>query len=70
MLANALDLSQDQGGCRRLQKKIEEENSQFIESLLNILIPHFNTLMVDSFANYLCQKLIQHAKDYHVDKIL
>lgn len=38
--------------------------------MLNKLIENFDELMIDSFANYLCQKLIKVAKDDQIDQIL
>lgn len=74
MVQNALILSKDHAGCRRLQKKIDEEiqkgNLGFCEELLNVLTEFFAVLMVDQFANYLCQKLIKVAKPPQIDKIL
>lgn len=58
LLQNALPLSKEQAGCRKLQKKLEEEikagNLQFCEELLSALIDFFPALMKDKFANYLC----------------
>lgn len=38
--------------------------------MLNKLIENFDELMIDSFANYLCQKLIKVAKEDQIDQIL
>lgn len=58
LLQNALVISKDQAGCRKLQNKIDEEvqkgNLSFCEELLNALLDHFSELMVNQFANYLC----------------
>jgi len=74
LLQHAFALSKEHQGCRRLQKKIDEEtqrgNLNFCEELLNNLIENFNILMIDQFANYLCQKLIKIAKPTQLDKIL
>ena len=74
MLSNALALSKEQAGCRKLQKKIDEEIQKkdfvFCEDLLNVLIDYFPALMVNQFANYLCQKLIKIAKPAQIDRIL
>ena len=45
-------------------------NTKFGEEMLNNIIPHFGELMNDSFANYLCQKLMKVAKEYQIDLIL
>lgn len=62
-------MSKDQKRCIRLQKKIEEErmNEEFMGMLFTRLIPFFDELMMDPFANYCCQKLIVQAKNEHFD---
>ena len=42
----------------------------FGEDLLNVLIEYFVTLMMDLFANYLCQELIKIAKPLQLDRIM
>ena len=72
VLVNAYQMSKDQKRCIRLQKKIEEErtNEEFMSILFTRLIPFFDELMMDPFANYCCQKLIVQAKNEHFDQIL
>lgn len=64
LIQHSYTLSKDQAGCRRLQKKIDEQiqkNSEkgyrFANDMLNQLLPSVGELMMDSFANYLIQKL-------------
>ena len=49
---------------------MKKNNLQFCEDLLNVLIEYFSLLMIDQFANYLCQKLIKVAKTEQIDRIL
>eukprot|EP00347_Sterkiella_histriomuscorum_P011494 403372240 len=75
ILTNASLFAKDQNGCRRIQKKLDQQintpsGAKFSEDLLNSLIDSFDDLIQHSFANYLCQKLIKTAQDYQVDKIL
>ena len=59
LIENALINSRDQSGCRLLQKKLDEGNREFQESLFDKILPFFHKIMQDSFGNYLCQKMIQ-----------
>lgn len=62
LLQNAYLLAREHHGCRRLQRSVEEEDDgQFAQELLTVLIDHFGALMTDQFANYLCQKLLKTA---------
>lgn len=74
MIQNAFILAKDQSGCRRLQKKIDEQtesgNLRFFEELLDSLMEHIGDLMKDSFANYLCQKFFKNASEDKVNTIL
>ena len=74
LIQNAVILAKDQSGCRRLQKKIDEqldkENKVFCEQLLEQLMDNLAELMMDSFANYLCQKLFKSANDHHINLVL
>ena len=45
-----------------MDEEIQKGNLEFCEELLSALIEYFPALMVDQFANYLCQKLIKLAQ--------
>ena len=74
LVENAYVLCKDQSGCRRLQNKIDEqlEKSQvagnmLAQEMLNRLLPQIGELMMDSFANYLIQKLNKLALEGQID---
>jgi hypothetical protein len=46
-------LAKDQGGCRFLQKKIEEGNEEIINIIFEHTISTFMEIMNDPFGNYL-----------------
>jgi len=46
-------LAKDQGGCRFLQKKIEEGNEEIINIIFDHTISTFMEIMNDPFGNYL-----------------
>lgn len=46
-------LAKDQGGCRFLQRKIEEKNEEIIDKVFESTIECFMELMNDPFGNYL-----------------
>jgi hypothetical protein len=56
-------LARDQGGCRFLQKKIEEANPDMIDVIFRNTIENFVELMNDPFGNYLAQKLTETCKE-------
>jgi len=56
-------LSRDQLGCRFLQRKLEEQNSEAVDIVFNEVFDHIVELMTDPFGNYLCQKLLEHCRD-------
>jgi len=63
-------LCKDQHGCRFLQKKLEEGNTEHRDMIFNEIYPHFGELMTDSFGNYLSQKLLEHCSDEQRDALL
>ena len=58
-----LGLCKDQHGCRYLQKKLEERNSENIHIIFVETFQHVVELMTDPFGNYLCQKLLEFCND-------
>ncbi|KAL6720161.1 hypothetical protein ACLMJK_002082 [Lecanora helva] len=58
-----LGLCKDQHGCRYLQKKLEERNSEHIHVIFIETFQHVVELMTDPFGNYLCQKLLEFCND-------
>jgi len=46
-------LAKDQGGCRFLQKKIEEGDQEMINIIFDNTISSFMDIMNDPFGNYL-----------------
>ncbi|KAG2183300.1 hypothetical protein INT43_006305 [Umbelopsis isabellina] len=57
------ELCKDQHGCRYLQKKLEEQNEENLNTIFNEVFKHFVELMTDPFGNYLCQKLLDYCND-------
>ncbi|CAF1764686.1 hypothetical protein HID58_088016 [Brassica napus] len=53
----------DQHGCRFLQRKFAEGDGNDIEMIFNEIIDYMSELMVDPFANYLVQKLLEVCND-------
>jgi hypothetical protein len=56
-------LCKDQHGCRFLQKKLEERNTEYLQIIFDETAPHVVELMTDPFGNYLCQKLLEFTND-------
>jgi hypothetical protein len=46
-------LARDQGGCRFLQKKIDEDNKEIRDKIFMHTIENYMELMNDPFGNYL-----------------
>ncbi|GAA5859486.1 hypothetical protein JCM8547_006845 [Rhodosporidiobolus lusitaniae] len=65
-----LPLCKDQFGCRYLQKKLEDGNPEHRDMIFNEIFPHFAELMTDPFANYLAQRLLEHATDEQRDALI
>ncbi|RMZ91329.1 hypothetical protein DV736_g1417, partial [Chaetothyriales sp. CBS 134916] len=57
------ELCKDQHGCRYLQRKLEENDADHIQTIFAETCPHIRELMTDPFGNYLCQKLFEHCND-------
>ena len=52
-------LARDQGGCRFLQKKIDEANVEIRDKIFQHTIDNYMDLMNDPFGNYLTQKITE-----------
>lgn len=66
-LANAYPMAKDQVGCRILQKKLEESDLFFVNSVFDVLEPYIVELMIDPFGNYFCQKMIEALDSEHLE---
>lgn len=53
LLEYSTALARDQGGCRFLQKKIEEADPDIVNKIFEHTIDNFWDLMNDPFGNYL-----------------
>lgn len=79
-------LCKDQHGCRFLQKKLEERNSEYLDIIFEETAPHVVELMtgkfaarnthgiadafLDPFGNYLCQKLLEYTNNEQRDTLV
>jgi Pumilio-family RNA binding repeat len=63
LLEYSNNLARDQGGCRFLQKKIEESNFAYLDIIFESTIDYYMELMNDPFGNYLTQKLTETCKE-------
>lgn len=53
-----LDMAKEQHGCRYLQRLLGAAAPSEVQLLLDEVLPHIGTLMVDPFGNYLVQKVL------------
>ncbi|KAH7117974.1 armadillo-type protein [Dendryphion nanum] len=63
-------LCKDQHGCRFLQKKLEERDTEHLDIIFKETAPHVVELMTDPFGNYLCQKLLEYTNDEQRDTLV
>mmetsp|Transcript_41427 Transcript_41427/g.67226 ORF Transcript_41427/g.67226 Transcript_41427/m.67226 type:complete len:777 (+) Transcript_41427:101-2431(+) len=63
VIGKVVPLARDQHGCRYLQKKLEERNPQYLDSIFKEVIEQLVDLMTDPFGNYLLQKLVEFCTD-------
>ncbi|XP_068641165.1 uncharacterized protein [Aristolochia californica] len=52
-------MAKDQHGCRFLQRKFDEGTPREVQIIFNEIIDHVVELMMNSFGNYLIQKLLE-----------
>lgn len=62
-------MAQDQGGCRILQKRLEEDPGS-LQLLFSQILTMFEDLMVDPFGNYLCQKVLDLSSEDKLSQII
>ena len=63
----------DQGGCRMIQKKLENVNpgeSAFASALLRSMLPYFDKAACNQFGNYLCQRVIEVSTEDEIKDIV
>lgn len=53
-----LEMAKEQHGCRYLQRLLGNASLSEVQLLLDEVLPHIGTLMVDPFGNYLVQKVL------------
>jgi len=63
-------LSHDQGGCRFIQRIIEQNDSFTNDLLFPFLQPNLIEVMNDSFGNYLIQKMIEKLNEVNFKQLL
>jgi hypothetical protein len=63
-------VAKDQNGCRFLQKVFTEGTQQDAEKVFAEMIDHIGELMVDPFAYYLVQKILEDCDDDHRMRII
>ena len=63
-------LSKDQNGCRILQKKMDEGDSEVVDIILNESEPYLTQMMVEPFGNYLFQKFLENVTEEWKTRIL
>lgn len=54
-------MAHEQQGCRHLQRLLVTEDAEGVQLLLDEILPHTGSLMVDPFGNYLVQKALEAA---------
>ena len=63
-------MCRDQNGCRMLQKEIDGKNARLTQIVYTETLNDVETLMCDPFANYLCQKLVEHCTSEQHTRLL
>jgi len=67
---HSFQFSKDQGGCRFLQKKIDESDPLVNSAIFRAAIENFRTIMMDPFGNYLAQKITEASQDDEFELII
>ena len=67
---NIFPLSKDQGGCRFLQKKLEDDPLTSIKYFYPAILPYLIPLIKDSFGNYLIQKIFSYINENQIKEII
>lgn len=67
---NIVFISKDQGGCRYLQKKIEEDPKGMAIIIYPAIKMHILKLILDPFGNYLMQKIFSILKEEQLLEVL
>ena len=60
---NILNLAKDQAGCRHIQTKIDEDPVNSIPIIFKSALQYFVEISMDTFGNYLIQKLFSQLKE-------
>ncbi|XVE55809.1 hypothetical protein DITRI_Ditri03aG0186900 [Diplodiscus trichospermus] len=63
-------LAKDQYGCRFLQRAVDEASEEEIDMIFMEVIDHIGELMVDPFANYVVQKVLDVCSEEHKTQIV
>jgi hypothetical protein len=70
VIGKIYSMAKDQHGCRFLQRKLEEGNTDDLDAIFSEVYNHIVELMTDPFGNYLCQKLLEHCNDKQKSAII
>lgn len=70
LIDNPVQYAKEQAGCRYLQRKVEEDPAYGTQTLYPQIKDSILELMVDSFGNYLVQKLIEFLDDSERTRLL
>ena len=70
LLNHTMVLARDQGGCRFLQKLINDQDKEILKIIFDNSIKDFFQLMMDPFGNYMAQRIIEVADELMLTKII
>lgn len=54
VLMDPLQVGLDQGGCRMLQSKLDANDPELVQYIINAMMPVISELYMAQFGNYLC----------------